>query len=108
MSLASYHCSTPGCVSFALALAAAVAAEEAGRGELPQLVADHVLRDEQLDELPAVVHQERVADEVGYDGAVAGPGLQRVTVGRPLLALDLGQQALIDVRPFLQRTAHGT
>ena len=34
-------------------------------GELAELVADHVLGDEDRDELAAVVHRERVADESG-------------------------------------------
>src|SRR5262245_37264446 len=113
MSLASYHCSTPGSVFCSLlgaagrrgrrgALAAAVSLEDPRRRELAELVADHVLGHEQLDEDPPVVDQEGVADEVRHDGTVARPGLDRLLVSAALLALDLGQQALIDVRPFLQ------
>src|SRR5262245_30714951 len=102
MSLASYHCSTPGCVLLGgLALATAVPLEDPRRREFAELVADHVLGDEQLHELPPVVHQERVPDELRDDGAVARPGLDRLAVPGGL-ALDLGQQARIDVRSFLE------
>src|SRR5262245_26196475 len=108
MSLASYHCSTPGCVlpllwtfprlaSLLLPLPAAVTAEHAGGGELAEFVADHVLGDVHLDELLAVVNQERVADEVGDDRGVPRPGLEWFAVSAAL-ALDLGEQPHIDVR----------
>src|SRR6185503_12770279 len=74
----------PG-VCLLLALAAAVAAEQAGRRELAELVPDHVLGHEQLDEGPAVVDHERVADELRHDRAVARPRLDRLTVPRRLL-----------------------
>ena len=45
--------------------AARVAAVRAGRRELAELVADHVLGDEHGDVLTPVVHRERVADEIG-------------------------------------------
>src|SRR5262245_19703993 len=79
-------------------LAAAVTLEYAGRGELSQLVPDHVLSDKHLSVLPAVVNQERVADELRANGAVARPGFERLLAMPELI--DLGQQPLIDVRPF--------
>src|SRR3954468_10860054 len=102
MSLASYHCSTPGSLSLRLPLAAAVAAEHARRRELAELVADHVFRDEQLGELPAVVDQEGVADELGNDGAIPRPGLDRLAVSRAL-AFDLGQQPHVHMGSLLDR-----
>src|SRR5215467_11237281 len=85
-----------------LALAAAVSLEDARRSELAELVPDHVLDDKQPHELPAVVDEEGVADELRHDGAVARPRLDRLA--RPAaLPLDLGEQPLIDVRAFLQR-----
>src|SRR5690606_5148884 len=54
---------------------AAVAAEEPGRGELAELVPDHVLRDIDRHELVAVVHREGVAHELGENGARPAPGL---------------------------------
>src|SRR5436190_19422976 len=76
------------------------------RCEFAQLVADHVLRHEQLDELPSVVHHERVPDEVRHDRAIARPRLERLATACALLTLDLTQQALADVRSLLDRTAH--
>src|SRR5436305_400083 len=109
MSLASYHCSTPGSIfgncrflpsdriarfcepplNSLLCLAATMAAEHAGRRELAELVADHVLGHEHLRELPAVVDQEREADEVRHDRAGAAPRLDRLAAAGPLLPLDL-------------------
>src|SRR5262245_41574129 len=114
MSLASYHCSTPGPLTpllrcrrgRRLSLAAGVAAEQAGRGELAELVAHHVLGHVQLDELVAVVDLEVGPDELRHDGAVARPGAQRSAVASLLGLLHLGQQPLIDVRSLLQRTTH--
>src|SRR3954449_13398876 len=56
-------------------LAATVAAEGAGRGELAELVPDHVLLDEDLQELVAVVDLERVAHELRDDRARPRPRL---------------------------------
>src|SRR5258706_11432561 len=79
MSLASYHCSTPGylllwCTTAGrrrrgcrrLRSAARMALEHAGRGEFAQLVSHHVFGHEQLHEVLAVVNHERMADEVGH------------------------------------------
>ena len=57
---------------------AAVAAEGPRRGELAQLVADHVFGHEHLHVQLAVVNHERVADELRHDRAGAGPGLDRL------------------------------
>src|SRR5215471_13436182 len=111
MSLASYHCSTPGRESLGRRcrggsrrlLAATVALEYSGRRKLAELVADHVFRHVQLQELPPVVNQERDADEFWHHRAIARPRLDRFALA---VALHFGQQPLIDVRPFFQRTAH--
>src|SRR5262245_57777070 len=76
------------------------------RSELTQLVPDHVFGHEQLDELPAVVHHERVPDEIRHDRAVARPRLERLAAARAPLPLDFGQQPLIHVRPFFHRSTH--
>ena len=68
------------------------APERPGRGELAELVADHVLGHVQLDEVPAVVDGEVLADELGHDRAGPRPGLDRLVV-LPLL-LDLLEQPL--------------
>src|SRR5436305_15060762 len=86
--------------------AARVAAEGPRRGELAELVADHVLRHVQLDELPAVVDGEGEADELRHDGAVTRPRLDRLLAAGPLLLGHLGQQPLVHVRALLQRPTH--
>src|SRR5579883_1828844 len=63
-----------------LAGLAAVSLERAGRGELAELVADHVLGHVELDEVLAVVDGEVLAHELGHDRAGARPGLDRVAV----------------------------
>src|SRR5258706_12336504 len=58
-----------------LASHSAVRLEDARRGKLAELVADHVLRDVHGDERLAVMHAERVADEIGRNRRAPGPGL---------------------------------
>src|SRR5262245_5275803 len=134
MSLASYHCSTPGSVSekllkswtlealstcwlarrrrcrgggrCRLAARARMSAEHPRRRKFAQLVADHVLRHEQLDELPAVVNHERVPDKVRHDGAIARPRLERLATARTLLPLHFGQQPIAYIRTFFDRPTH--
>ena len=52
-------------------LVALVTVERARRGELAELVPDHVLRDEHRNELAAVVDREREPDRFGNDGRTA-------------------------------------
>jgi hypothetical protein len=66
----------------------------------------HVLRDEQLDELSAVVDQEIMADEVGHDRAIARPRLERFTVAGGCLPLDSNEQTVIHMGSFSQRATH--
>src|SRR5260370_2713397 len=49
--------------------------EGPGRRELPELVADHVLRHEHGHELPTVVNREGETHRVRHDGRAAGTGL---------------------------------
>src|SRR5690242_10267563 len=56
----------------------AVAPEGPGRGELAELVADHVLGHVELDEVPPVVDREVLAHELGHDRAGPGPRLDRL------------------------------
>src|ERR1700761_3413044 len=88
----------------ALARLAAVAAEGPGRGELAELVPDHVLGHEQLDEVLAVVDREVLADELGHDRARPGPGPDRLAVAGGVGPVHLLEQPLDDVRAFLERT----
>src|SRR4051812_30405262 len=92
----------------ALARLAAVTPEGPGRGELAELVADHVLGHVQLDEVPPVMDGEVLADELGHDGAGAGPGLDRLAVPGVLGLVHLLEQPLDDVRALLQRASHGS
>src|SRR6516162_4442639 len=126
MSLASYHCSTPGSVySFyffacllerhhcqtsprrrtngrLLGLTTAVSLEDPSRREFAKLVAHHVLRDENLGELAAVMHQEREADKIGHDCAIAGPGLDRLATAGAVLPFDFREHFGVNVGAFFQ------
>src|SRR5687768_15394558 len=87
-------------------LLARVAAERSRRGELAELVPDHVLLHEHLEELVPVVHFERVPDELGDDRARAGPGLDGL-LGAVLVQLaHLAVELLVDKRAFLCASAH--
>src|SRR5215470_1604553 len=81
--------------------------EGAREGELPQPVADHVLRDVDGYELPPVVHGEGVAHELRRDGGAPRPGLQHLLLALTVELLDPLLQPLVDVRPLLGRSSHG-
>ena len=90
----------------AAAFLPAVAAERAGRGELAELVPDHVFLHEHLQELVPVVHLERVAHELRDDRARPGPGLDGL-LGAVLVQLrDLLVELLVDERAFFCASAH--
>src|SRR5687767_12714137 len=90
-----------------LARHAAVRLEHARRGKLAEFVADHVLGDVDGDERLAIVHAERVADEVGRDGRAAGPGLNRLLGAGLRRLLDFLEQVIIDEETFFDGTCHG-
>src|SRR5204863_2322165 len=69
-------------------LGLAVGLEGAGERELAQLVADHVLRHVDGDELPAVVHGQRVPDELRRDRGAPRPGLEDLLLARAIELLD--------------------
>ena len=52
--------------------------EVAGRGELAQLVADHLLGDVNRNKLVSIMNGDSMADEVGGDHAGARPGLDHL------------------------------
>src|SRR5688500_149071 len=83
-----------------------VTLEEAGRGELAELVPDHLIGHVHRHVLLAVVHGDRQPDEVGQDRRAARPGLDRLLVldGRGLL--DLAHQMVVHERTLLERTCH--
>src|ERR1043165_2317934 len=86
---------------------AAVRLEDARRGELAELVADHVLRDVHGDERLAIVHGESVADEVGRDRGAAGPGLDRLLGAGLRGLLDFLEQVVVDEETLFDGTSHG-
>src|SRR5262245_51598670 len=88
-----------------LDLAGRVRAEDAGRGELAELVPDHVLRDVDLHEHLPVVDHERVADKLGDDVAAARPRLHRLAA-RGAHALDALPHVGVHVRALLEAAAH--
>src|SRR5947209_19252739 len=92
-----------------LRLRARVPLEGARRGELAELVADHVLRHVDGDVALAIVDGKRQADEVGRDGRAARPCLDRGRAGSALPnLLDLLLQMPVNERAFFYRTCHNS
>src|SRR5256884_7283983 len=83
-----------------------MAAERARRCELAELVADHLLRDEDGHMLAAVVDGDRVADHLREDGRAARPGADHVLLTRLVHRGDPLQQALLHERSLLRATRH--
>src|SRR5262249_27255806 len=77
-----------------------VAVEGPGRRELAELVADHVLRDENRQEFLAVMHRERDADHLREDGRTARPGLEDLLRLRALRLDHLGHEVLVGEGAF--------
>jgi hypothetical protein len=80
--------------------------EGAGRGKFPELVADHVFRDENGVENLAVVDHEGVADEVGRDEGAARPGFDWLLDVRNGHFLDFHEKMRIDKGAFFETTGH--
>src|SRR5690606_38638942 len=89
-----------------LLLSADVTAESPRRGELAQLVTDHVLSDVHLEELVAVVNVERLSDELRNDRAPPCPGLDGTVCTTLRCALNLSVELLVNKRAFFQTTSH--
>src|SRR5690606_37779915 len=85
---------------------AAVPPEEPRRRELAQLVPDHVLRDVHGNELVAVVHRERVPDEVRGHRRRARPGLDDPLLAPAVHLPDLLEQLRVDVRSLSYGSSH--
>src|SRR5262245_61572617 len=79
-------------------LVAGVTVEGARRRELAELVADHLLGDEDRDVLVAVVHAERDADELRQDGRAPAPDLDDLRAPRAARSLGLLQEIAVDER----------
>lgn len=85
-----------------------VAAENPGRCEFAELVADHVFGDVNRYEGFAVVDGEVVADKIRSDHRLAAPGFDRFAISTGVgNGIDLGQELLIDEWTFFQGTWHG-
>lgn len=68
------------------------------RGELAQLVPDHVLGDEYLQVMFSVVDHERMSDELRHNRAGPSPRGDRVFRANVVLFIDFSVQFWIDKR----------
>src|SRR3990167_1808535 len=68
------------------------------RGELAQLVAEHVFRHGHGHMLEAIVNPEHQADELRHDGGAARPGLDHILAAGGLRDFCLLQQVAVDKR----------
>src|SRR5690349_24120725 len=85
-----------------------VPAVGAGRGELPELVADHRVGHEHGHVLAAVVHGDRVADHGRDDHRATRPGLDHVVGALVVLGVHLLHQVAVHERALLQAARHGS
>src|SRR5208282_1557125 len=83
-----------------------MAVEGARRREFAELVADHVLRAVDRNELAAVMNREGESDHVGHDHRAARPGPDDPLVGRTRGCGYLLQQMSVDKRTFFRRSWH--
>src|SRR5215207_554865 len=83
-----------------------MAAEGPRRRELTELVADHLLGDEDRDVLAAVVDRDRVPDHLGEDRRGARPGPDHALRSGVVHLLDAAHQPLLDVRALAGRSRH--
>ena len=79
-----------------------MSAEKTSGGEFAQLVADHVLGTEAVDERPPVVNLEGVPDEFGNDRAGASPRLDRRALPTLDLLLDLDEEIFVNIGAFFR------
>src|SRR5438105_13788976 len=80
---------------------------EGARGrELAELVPDHLLGDEDRHVLAAVVHRDRVADHLREDRRATRPRADHVLLAPLVHRRHPREQALLDERSLLARTAH--
>src|SRR5690606_2703356 len=98
----------PSLCSLSRLLVGYVPAVGAGRGELTQLVADHVLVDEDRHMLTAVMNGNRQPHHVGNDHRATRPRLDRALAVALHGLFDLLQQMKIDEGSFPNRAWHGS
>src|SRR5437868_64750 len=87
-------------------LVAGMAVEGAGRRELAELVADHVLGHQHRDEFVAVVDAEGQADELREDRRAARPGADHFVAAGPARLLGFLHQIAVDKGAFPYRASH--
>ena len=75
--------------------------KHACRRKFTELVADHVLGDENGIERLSVMHQKRVADKVRRHHRASRPGLDRFLDARRVHLVDLLQKMQLDEGSFL-------
>ena len=72
----------------------------AGQCELTELVANHVLGNQNRDMLLAIVYSDREPDHVGADHRATRPGLDRAAIIARTSALHLFLQVEVNKRTF--------
>src|SRR4051794_33780180 len=87
-------------------LVGGMAVEGAGRRELAELVADHVLGHQHRHELVAVVDAEGEADELREDGRAPGPRLDDLVAAAAARLFRLLEEVAVDERALPDRTCH--
>src|SRR5438067_1732511 len=87
-------------------LVAGVAIEGAGRRELAELVADHVLGHQHRDEFVTVIDAEGQPDELRKDRRSARPGTDHLVAARGARLLGFLHQIAVDKRSFPHRAGH--
>src|SRR5262249_35143990 len=80
--------------------------ERPRRRELAELVADHLLGDEDGHVLAAVVDRDRVTDHLREDRRAPRPGADHVLLSGRVHRLDTPEQALVDEWPLLRAARH--
>src|ERR1051325_2004376 len=83
-----------------------MATERPGRGELAELVPDHLLGDEHRHVLAAVVDRDRVPDHLREDRRGARPRAHHPLRARGVHLLDPAHEPLLHERPLLRTPAH--
>src|SRR3954451_1279597 len=81
--------------------------ERAGRREFAEFVPHHVLGHVHGDELPPVMHRDRLSDELGQNRGAARPGANDLLLVRRAQHRDLGFQVRVGKWSLLDGTSHG-
>src|SRR4051812_14724189 len=83
-----------------------VTAEEPGRGQFAQAMADHFFIYKNRQELMAIMDRDRMTDEFRCDHAAARPGLDNLFIAAAVHLLNFKHQLRVYVRSFFCRTSH--